>query len=104
MPAFRETVASVPARVRFTVKAELARELAAPSVSLKVRVSVVPLTAALDSVGRTPSTLWSVLAATAAWVSTGVFEELSAMVPPLSASAFAPTAIPSVSSSPAATV
>ena len=90
VPAFRETVPSVPpAGVFFTVKAELARELAAPSASLKVSVSAVPETAALDSVGRTVSTVWSALAASAAWVSVAAFEDESPMVPPLSASASA---------------
>ena len=93
-----------PAGVFFTVKAELARELAAPSASLKVSVSVVPETAALDSVGRTVSTVWSALAASAAWSSVAAFEDPSSMVPPLSASAFCATVMPSLSASPAATV
>ena len=100
----RETVCSVPARVRFTVNDPLARLAAAPRSSSKVSVSVAPETDALDTVGRSPSTVWLALAATAAWVSVAAFEAPSAMAPPLSASAFAPTAIPSLSASPSATV
>ena len=99
-----ETVCSLPARVRFTVNDPFARLAAAPSTSLKVSVSVVPLTVALLSVGRTPSTVWSVLAASAVWSSVAAFEDPSAIAPPLSSSAFAPTAIPSLSASPSATV
>ena len=100
----KETVCSLPARVRFTVNDPLARLAAAPSASSKVSVRVVPLTVALLSVGRSPSTLWSVSAASAVWSSVAAFEDPSAMTPPLSASAFAATAIPSLSASPSATV
>ena len=104
MLALRLTVSSVPARVRFTVNDALARLAAAPSASSKVSVRVVPSTAALLSVGRTPSTVWSVSAASAAWSSVAAFEELSAIVPPFSASASCATAMPSLSASFSATV
>ena len=102
--ALRLTVSSVPARVRFTVNDPLARLAAAPSGSLKVSVRVVPSTAALLSVGRTPSTVWSVSAASAAWSRVASFEDPSAIVPPLSSSASCATAMPSLSASPSVTV
>ena len=101
----KETVCSLPpAGVFFTVNAVLAKLAAAPSASSKVSVRVVPSTAALLSVGRSPSTLCADCAASAVWVSVASFEDPSAMAPPLSASAFAATAIPSLSASPSATV
>ena len=102
--ALRLTVASVPARVRFTVNDALARFAAAPSASSKVSVSVVPSTDALDTVGRSPSTWCAVSAVTAVWSSVAAFPDPSAMVPPLSSSAFLATAMPSLSASPSATV
>ena len=93
-----------PAGVFFTVNDALARLAAAPSASSKVSVRVVPSTAALLSVGRTPSTVWSVLAASAAWSSVAAFPDPSAIAPPLSSSASCATAMPSLSASPSATV
>ena len=58
-------VVVVPSSVALTVNRLLD---AAVTLSLKVILSVCPSTVALTKVGATPSTLWSVLAATAVCV------------------------------------
>ena len=102
----RLTASSPPTDgVFFTVNAAFARLAAAARASLKVTVSAVPFTAALDTVGgRNPDTWWLALAVTAAWVSVASLPDASSMSPPFSSSAFAATAMPSGSASPSATV
>ena len=100
----RLTVVSLPPAVFFTVKAAFARPAAAPSVSLKVRVSAVPETDAPDTVGADPSTLWLVLAATAACARAAAAPAPERSVPPFASSVFATTATPALDASPAATV
>ena len=86
----------------------LAGAVVCDSGSLKVRMTWVPSmeVAALDRVGRTPSTVWALSAATAVWSRTAsmVVEPAFRIVPPFRVSLFAPTAIPSASSRLSATV
>ena len=92
--------------VFFTVKTPFAR-FADPSASLNITFSAVPSNAAPNTVGRTPSTLWPVSAASAACSSCAAvagFPAASAIAPPFSDSAFAPTDMPSPSASSSITV
>ena len=85
------------------MNAAFARLPAAPSASSKVMLSSVPFTDARSTAGRTPSTFWLAFAATAVCVSVAAVapSALRTMVlPPWFASAFASTAIPSLSASP----
>ena len=66
-------------------------------------VSAVPATDALATVGTTPSTLWSVLAATAACASAASVPAAERSVPPFFSSVFTTTATPALEASPAAT-
>ena len=100
------TILSIPSRVFFTVNAPFDSDDAAPSFSLNITLSVVPTTAALDTVGRTPSTLWLASAATAECSSRAAvasFPARSAIVPPFNSSAFPAMEMPSASASPSAT-
>ena len=74
------------------------------SASSKLTVSVLRFTAALDTAGRTPSTLWPGCAASAAWSSVASLSPGPLIAPPFSSRASAPKVMPSASSSPSATV
>ena len=83
------------------------------SVSLKVRMTFVPSVEVsgaslplVTRVGRMPSTLWPLSAATAAWPRSAsmVVEPALWIVPPLRVSLFAPTAMPSGAAWSSATV
>ena len=73
--------------------------------SLSVTKTRVPstLVSALTKIGRTPSTLWSVLADTAPWISPAAVVPTK-IVPPLRSINPNSTATPSASKSPSTTV